>query len=56
MSETDAFDQEHLDSEDIEFLNTLRRTFESMSMGNRSQVDGEIVFASFQDVPMTMCW
>lgn len=55
MSETDAFDQERLDSEDIESLNTLRRTFENMSMGNRSQVDGELVFASFQDVPMTMC-
>lgn len=43
MSATDALGQERLSSEDIEFLKTLRRTFESMSMGNRSRVEGETV-------------
>lgn len=43
MSATDALGQERLSLEDIEFLKTLRRTFESMSMGNRSRVEGEMV-------------
>lgn len=43
MSATDALGQERLSSEDIEFLKTLRRTFESMSMGKRSRVEGEMV-------------
>lgn len=43
MSATDALDQERLCSEDIEFLRTLRRTFESMSVGNCSSVQGKMV-------------
>lgn len=55
MSATGTLDQERLGSEDIEFLTTLRRTFESMSVGNRLRVQGEIAFASSQEKPMTMC-
>lgn len=55
MSATGTLDQERLGSEDIEFLKTLRRTFESMSVGNRLRVQGEIAFASSQEKPMTMC-
>lgn len=55
MSTTDTLDLERLGSEDIEFLKTLRRTFESMSVGNRSRVEGEITCASSQNKPMTMC-
>lgn len=43
MSAADTLDQERLGSEDIEFLRTLRRTFESMSVGNRSSVQGKMV-------------
>lgn len=55
MSTTGTLDQEHLGSEDVEFLKTLRRTFESMSMGNRSRVESETIYASSQEKPMTMC-
>lgn len=55
-TDTQALDQERLGSEDIEFLKTLRRTFENMSVGNRSWVKGEITCASSQEKPMTiMC-
>lgn len=48
MSATDTPDQERLGSEDVEFLKTLRRTFESMSKGNRSWVEGGLRFTSFE--------
>lgn len=51
MSPTDTLD---LDSEDKEFLKTLRRTFKSMAMETRSRVEDEIEFASSQNKPVTM--
>lgn len=52
MSATDVLDQERLGSEDIKFIKTLRRTFESMSKGNLLPVKGEIAIASSQNTPM----
>lgn len=57
MSATETIDQlvqERLGLEVVEFLKTLRRTFDSMSMGNRSRVEGEIEFASSQNELVTM--
>lgn len=46
-----TFDQERLGPKDIEFLKTLRRAFESISMGNRPRVpvEGGIVFITCQN-------